>query len=163
MTNVAFNKNLELKPAYGLQDWFVRFYDEKKGIIYQRKTTNDDERAIVNDLAKCVYAGNKVCDTTQKQLINWVKKGEQLPFVYVLVTEFSYDYETEQKVDCFRTKAAAKKEMKANYKAELPDWKDKFAKDFLENGCDDDSAYIQESGDFTRNHITWTIYPKEIQ
>lgn len=75
--------------------------------------------------------------------------------VYLLITQWSVDYEQGSDSGIYATKELAQKEMKRDYKnmcEEYPDWV---------GSIDDDCAEMQEEGDYTRNHCDWQI--KEIE
>ena len=75
--------------------------------------------------------------------------------VYLLITQWSVDYEQGSNSGVYATKELAQKEMKRDYKnmcEEYPDWV---------GSIDDNCAEMQEEGDYTRNHCDWQI--KEIE
>jgi hypothetical protein len=72
--------------------------------------------------------------------------------VFVLITQWSVDYECGSSCAVYATKALAQKEMKRDYKSmceEYPEWE--------EFSIGDDCAEMQEAGDYTRNHCDWQI------
>ena len=75
--------------------------------------------------------------------------------VYLLITQWSVDYEQGSDSGVYATKELAQKEMKRDYKnmcEEYHDWV---------GSIDDNCAEMQEEGDYTRNHCDWQI--KEIE
>ena len=75
--------------------------------------------------------------------------------VFLLITQWSVDYEQGSDSGIYATKELARKEMKRDYEnmcADYPDWV---------GSIDDDCAEMQEEGDYTRNHCDWQI--KEMQ
>ena len=71
--------------------------------------------------------------------------------VFVLVTQWSVDYEQGVKCEAYATKELAQEAMKQDYEYmcdEYPDWV---------GSIGDDCAELQEEGDYTRNHCDWQI------
>lgn len=71
--------------------------------------------------------------------------------VFVLVTQWSVDYEQGVKCEAYATKELAQEAMKQDYEYmcdEYPDWV---------GSIGDDYAEMQEEGDYSRNHCDWQI------
>lgn len=84
-----------------------------------------------------------------------IKKHLTKKKVFLLITQWSVDYEQGSDSGIYATKELARKEMERDYKnmcEEYPDWV---------GSIDDDCAEMQEEGDYTRNHCDWQI--KEIE
>lgn len=85
--------------------------------------------------------------------------------VYVLITEWSYDFERDTKVDVFESEEVAKAELKSEYEKylrELGASEDSKWNDFeiYESGT---HAHICEAYDWTRNSNVWDIVRKEVR
>lgn len=85
--------------------------------------------------------------------------------VYVLITDWSFDYERDTQVDVFESEEDAKAELKSEYKKylrELEASEDSKWNDFEidESGT---HAHICESYDWTRNRNVWDIVRKEVR
>lgn len=77
--------------------------------------------------------------------------------VYVLVVDWSYDYDMDSDVYVFDTLKAAQDAMEREF-VNFGGDKNLFSeKDFCET-----YASYSEDGDWTRNHIAWTIYERDV-
>lgn len=79
--------------------------------------------------------------------------------VYVLITSAVYDFEPCIAVEVFETLGAAQEEMEGLIQSFLLDEND------MDWSCiyhDNVSCLYQEEGDYSRNHIEWQIYEREI-
>lgn len=75
--------------------------------------------------------------------------------VYLLLTQWSVDYEQGSESGIYDTKELAQNAMKRDYenmREDYPDW---------ECSISDDCAEMQEEGDYTRNHCNWQIKQME--
>lgn len=79
--------------------------------------------------------------------------------IFVLTIEWSVDYEQGKSVDVFTTLKKAQSEMKKDYKKCCSEFKQMDEHYFSPKGM---SAEINESSDYTRNHIDWRIWEKTI-
>lgn len=76
--------------------------------------------------------------------------------VYVLVIDSSMDYEPSTQVRVFQTLSQAQEAMWGDVQcAELDDLTCEYE--------DNTNILYQEAGDYTRNHIEWTIYEREVE
>ena len=72
--------------------------------------------------------------------------------VFILITQWSVDYECGSDCGVYETKELAQADMKRDYdsmRQEYPQWEDCY--------INDDCASMQEEGDYTRNHCDWQI------
>ena len=72
--------------------------------------------------------------------------------VFVLITQWSVDYECGSDCGVYATKELAQTDMKIDYESmrkEFTDWE--------EYSISDDCASMQEAGDYSRNHCDWQI------
>lgn len=79
--------------------------------------------------------------------------------VYVLITELAYDYEPCIEVQVFETLDAAQEEMEGLIQSFL------LYENEMDWSCiyhDNTSCLYQEEGDYSRNHIEWTIFERNI-
>ena len=85
--------------------------------------------------------------------------------VYVLVTDSIYPGgATEIRTRVFKSRAAAAKVMRAEYAAELNDWKQTFDDDeMFDVETDKDNCAIWESGRYIENHNAWSINECEVE
>lgn len=93
-----------------------------------------------------------------------MEKSEK-KIVYVLITDWSYDYERDTQVDVFAREEDAKAELKSEYEKylrELEASEDSKWNDFeiYESGT---HAHICEAYDWTRNRNVWDIVRKEVR
>ena len=80
--------------------------------------------------------------------------------VFVLTIESSVDYVPETTVEVFGNIDAAKEELRKDYNRTCADCPEMEERDFSKDGK---YASIQEEGDYTRNHVEWTIWEKEVK
>lgn len=92
-------------------------------------------------------------------------ENSEKKIVYVLITDWSYDYERDTSVDVFAREEDAKAELKSEYEKycrELGASEDSKWSDFeiYESGT---HAHICEAHDWDRNSNVWDIVRKEVR
>lgn len=81
--------------------------------------------------------------------------------VYVLLIESVYDYEQNTSVFVYDTLAAAQEDMRKGV-ADFEHENDADCSGWERTCYDNESVCYQEPGDYTRNHITWDIFEREV-
>ena len=78
--------------------------------------------------------------------------------VYVLIIESCYDYEQTRNTFVYSNLRHAKRDMERG----IETWLHEKEEDWEEQYHDDHSCMYQEPGDYSRNHIEWSIEEKSI-
>ena len=82
--------------------------------------------------------------------------------VYVLVIDSCYDYERNTNVFVYETLGAAQEDMYGGVQCFQYE-NDADASNWVLGYDTETGVMYQEDGDYTRNHVEWTIYEREVQ
>lgn len=83
--------------------------------------------------------------------------------VYVLSMTMASDYVGDESIRVFSTKEKAQKVMNQRYSAELNDYQSIYGDENISYDISENSAYVQERGNYSRNHIDFLIKECEVE
>ena len=83
--------------------------------------------------------------------------------VYVLSMTMADDYAGDECIRVFSTREKAQKVMNQRYSAELNDFQSVYGDENISYDLSENSAYVQERGNYNRNHIDFIIKECEVE